>query len=577
MTIVKSIATRFVIVLAVVFAVITTACTSRPETSARPATQTPVPDPTSTPAITFATILSQTTQPQSTLVTGTEVTPVATLTSATLVPTVASLSAADQSRELVKRARAIGDNPTAAAILALAAHQISPSDETRQLLAEFVTTLPPTRRNLCQVSIYEEWTTVDDVFTVSPSGRWAACVGNGGVIELWDLTTWQKQPIALTHAVQTSVRFSPDERYLASIGGDGAVWTYNIATAQQKVYPLPDQAESDDYSGVRFSPDGRGIVLMFGIFNDIKAIVWNVETTEIVFYQQVYPLVFSPDGRWAASGGTWENRRIELWDTTTWAQVAELRDVETWLGSDGVSPVAFSPDGNWMLIESREFVGDGNTTYQVWEWASGMLFPSYTVQRSSATAIAPDWKWVVAGGYFGDGVTVWDPRTGQPLAHKSDQTCYVKDLAISPDGNLIISIGASAMLHNVECNDNSILLWEATTGKTLLRTEYNPPAWNGGFSPDGRWMLIGDTVRAVATDQEYLRIEPPGMAAFSPDGKWVYSLNNQERLIQFWPLPQGDTVSDLCMRISRNLTPDEWVRYAGADISYQTVCQGIIP
>src|SRR5262249_24169908 len=138
----------------------------------------------------------------------------------------------------------------------------------------------------------------------------------------------------------------------------------------------------------------------------------------------------------------------------------------------------------------------------------------------AGVAFAPDGQLLAAEGR-GRFVRLLAP-TGMEVRRFEGAPAGHRVVAVSPDGKVVAAGG----------RDRSIHLWEAATGKRLLRL-LPPPAEGGGvlclaFSPDGRLLASGGWGTAacvwdVATGQRWCAL--PGhdywvsSLCFSPDGK----------------------------------------------------------
>ena len=68
-------------------------------------------------------------------------------------------------------------------------------------------------------------------------------------------------------------------------------------------------------------------------------------------------LAFSPDGKFLALGGTWQDSTVRLWDVESQEQVALLEGPNL--------AVAFSPDGKWLASGNKDGV------ILLWELGTG--------------------------------------------------------------------------------------------------------------------------------------------------------------------------------------------------------------
>jgi dipeptidyl aminopeptidase/acylaminoacyl peptidase len=153
--------------------------------------------------------------------------------------------------------------------------------------------------------------------------------------------------------------------------------------------------------------------------------------------------------------------------------------------------------------------------------------------------------------------------TGREIAHVYHDG-YVTSVVFSPDGRYMVSTGGS-----------SAIAWEAATGKEIM---HMPSTGNTAFfTSDGRYVIIGEDTAAsvwdVTTWKEISRIpHNTGMKSFalSPDGEYLLFRGNGDIVGLKWRTE--DLIADACLRVTRNLTHEEWQQYIGDALPYQEIC-----
>jgi WD40 repeat protein len=171
-----------------------------------------------------------------------------------------------------------------------------------------------------------------------------------------------------------------------------------------------------------------------------------------------------------------------------------------------------------------------------------------------AVAISPDGKYIAsaagtvavgADGVADNSLILWDASTGQIVRRFEGHTDRVYGVAFSPDGQQILSTS----------QDNTLILWNTNTGEMIRHlVGHTRPVWSVVFTPDGKravsssgdatlilWDLeTGEIVRRYEGHQgEIVNID------VSPDGKWIVSGGFEDNQIILWDLETGEMVKQL--------------------------------
>jgi serine/threonine protein kinase len=194
------------------------------------------------------------------------------------------------------------------------------------------------------------------------------------------------------------------------------------------------------------------------------------------FKEQVCYAMFSPDGKRVATTA-WDYT-LRIWDTSTGAQLLQIRDDRAF-----VITMNFSPDGTKLVTDSIEGVS------RVWETSGGKLLATYrnhntynTYGASVLSAFSADGRRVVSS--FGENDhpgAIWDAETGKQLVllGSEEYTDSNYGAAFSPDGKSV-AIGGQG----------DVTLFSADTGKVIrVLHGHSGPVQALVFNVDGSRLL----------------------------------------------------------------------------------------
>jgi WD40 repeat protein len=274
--------------------------------------------------------------------------------------------------------------------------------------------------------------------------------------------------------------------------------------------------------GVAFSPDGR--YALSGGSDGTR--LWEVATGREVrrfsgHDAAVEGVAFSPDGRQALTVG--RERMVNLWDIQTGKELRALKG-----HTDSIKRVAFSPDG-------RRALSGGEDIMCLWDLESGKelrRFPVATV----GVALSPDGRRALSGGLRDPLVRLWDVETGAEVRQLRGHTGAVTSVVFLPGGRQALSCG----------HDQTLRLWDLDNGQEIRRfSGHTHAVQNVAITRDGRHAISASADKTVRlwnlqTGKELhcFTGHTQGVigVAISSDGKFGLS-GSEDNSVRLWRLP----------------------------------------
>ncbi|HUK82293.1 MAG TPA: tetratricopeptide repeat protein, partial [Verrucomicrobiae bacterium] len=242
----------------------------------------------------------------------------------------------------------------------------------------------------------------------------------------------------------------------------------------------------------------------------------------------------SPDGKLLASAG---RDAVRIWDVTTGKEVQSIPDsaVKSMKGK-----LAFSPDGKTLAIgyEGRivlRNVADGSEIL-LKAHPQGVFDLAFSPDGNTVASVGPD-----GNAFLWDLVSHQQKLNIKPTAKGDGDSLWQTAVAFSPDGKML-AIGSQFGL---------VKLYDPDTGRERAMLERFELAvnqiWSLGFSPDGRSLAAGDAlgiVRIWDLPGGHLRASLKGHTesvnslGFSPDGRTLVTAS-RDNTCRLWDVATG--------------------------------------
>ena len=275
-------------------------------------------------------------------------------------------------------------------------------------------------------------------------------------------------------------------------------------------------------------------------------------------------LSLSPDNKWLAIGT--DSSAVQLYHIVDGSRASEVVEVEG--HSSFVYDVKFSPDSKGLYSLSND------RTLRYYDFNNSKLIKNLNTIYKTFD-ISADGQWIVLGSVDGR-VSLMNISSKSEEQILSLPNVPIHDVVFSNNGQFI-AIGDE---------NGDLRLWDTKT-KSIVeelkghKARVNSIAFTGddkllgSASYDGTiqlWVMdkLGELPIVLKDNGSYI-----WDIAFTPDNKHLIAGGNNGET-RVWPTDASDMASELCKRLERNMSQDEWQRYIGTAVEFRNTCKSLL-
>lgn len=376
-----------------------------------------------------------------------------------------------------------------------------------------------------------------------PDGGTVATSSTDRTARVWDLGSGEERHRLVHDSEVYAVAFDHEGRRAATGTGDGAILVWDLS-ASLETFTATDERWFQD-----MAVQPNGTLVAGARYNTAR--LWDLSVGEELSPIEsagVFSVAFDPVGTRLAIG----TRAASVWDLHT------RRELHRFPHASVVNGVAFHPDGDILASCSS----DG--TARLWDLKTGKERlrlrhaggTRYDDNTSTATvsAVAFDPTGARLATACERSARVWRLPSSQ-VVHELTHPGTVRDVSFHPQALSLVTA----------CEDGAARLWDLETGTETQRFTSDGALHSVAVDPTGRRLAAGgygvSHVWDLRTGEETHRLYSTGFVRAVAFDRAGIRLITADEAMHVWDLRTETLIEQARMRLSRNLTREEWQRH----------------
>ncbi len=279
-------------------------------------------------------------------------------------------------------------------------------------------------------------------------------------------------------------------------------------------------------------------------------------------------LALSKDERYLAVGT--DSPAVQIINLQQSTRPVEIRSLK-----GPTNALAFLPD-NSALIAAK---GDKSIVVIDYKTGKSRTLTSLSFEIKSMS-LSPDGKYLAGGSWDGK-LLIMDFQTGQVVQLLETPNAQVLSVKFNPEGSQL-AFGT----FEIKEKRGLVKIFDLKSGQVVRQfTGHKAGVYDVEFSPDGKLLAsAGADKRLQMWVLEHPEDLPVVMddnngfvwdIAFSGDNNYLLAASHESE-IRVWPTDPQILASQVCPKMKRNMTLEEWRVYVGEDVPYENTCVNIL-
>lgn len=280
-------------------------------------------------------------------------------------------------------------------------------------------------------------------------------------------------------------------------------------------------------------------------------------------------IALSPDENFLVNGS--DSSFLQVYDLRNNGKATVIRGL-----SGGTNDIEFIPGKSEFIVASA-----GKTLSSVNPATGDITVLGTFPYEIKAISISPDGRSLAGAAWTGQ-IVVMDLATKSLQLLVDDNVYRMTVVRYSPDGNQL-AYGMEVL--DKQNRRGIVRLYDFTTRETRQFTGHRAAINDVEFSADGKLLASAGLDKRlqlyVLESPEDLPVEMENNNGFVWDiafakGSDVLIAACSESEIRIWPTNPSTLADQICPKLTRNMTQDEWAKYVGSDNNYEHTCLNLL-